>query len=95
MALQLLQGDMRGRQRLVGGTLAGTHRGPDAGVSEEAQAAVEGSQVAVHRMPVPWVLLAGLVEGVVMWHGCLLLTHTAEQTRVLQKHVLHSHCWQA
>lgn len=51
MALQLQQGGMRGRQRLVGGTLAGTHRGPDAGVSEEAQAAVEGTQVAVHCMP--------------------------------------------
>lgn len=51
MALQLLQGDMRGRQGLVEGTLAGTHRGPDAGVSEEALAAVGGTQVAVHRMP--------------------------------------------
>ena len=51
MAQLLLQGGMWGRQELAEDTWAEMHMGLDAGVSEGVQAAVEGSQVAVRRMP--------------------------------------------
>lgn len=84
MAQLLLQRGMWGRQELAEGTWAEMHMGLDAGVSGGVQAAVEGSQVAVRRMPVPWALLVGLVEEVGTWHGCSTpLKHTAGR------------CWQA